>query len=107
MIEAVFSVDINAPAGRVWDEITRGGGPNRPMFGTYVFGDFAVGSVLTYLARQDTHGGSAKGRSQAPGGLVAPGASDGAGLVGGAPGVDFGACLWAKSLHFAARFSRV
>ncbi|MCE7975205.1 MAG: hypothetical protein DYG92_12920 [Leptolyngbya sp. PLA1] len=51
MIEKVFSVDINAKAERVWDEITRGGGPNHPMFGTYVFGDFSVGSVLTYRTR--------------------------------------------------------
>ncbi|MFZ2874534.1 MAG: SRPBCC domain-containing protein [Phycisphaerales bacterium] len=51
MIEKVFSADINAPAARVWDEITRGGGPNHPMFGTYVFGDFAVGSVPTYRTR--------------------------------------------------------
>lgn len=51
MIEKVFRVEINAPAGRVWEEITRGGGPNHPMFGTHVFGDFTVGSVLTYRTR--------------------------------------------------------
>jgi len=51
MIEKMYRVEIRASAKRVWEEITRGGGPNHPMFGTWVHGEFTPGSVLTYRSK--------------------------------------------------------
>jgi hypothetical protein len=51
MIDKVFSIDIHAPAQRVWDEITRTGGPIHPMFGTFLHGEFKVGSVISHRTR--------------------------------------------------------
>lgn len=51
MIERAFSVEINAPAQRVWDELIRTGGPIHPMFGTYLYGEFAPGKVFSHRTR--------------------------------------------------------
>jgi uncharacterized protein YndB with AHSA1/START domain len=51
MIEKVFTIEIRASAARVWEEITRSGGPIHPMFGTYLHGEFKAGSVISHRTR--------------------------------------------------------
>ena len=55
MIEQAFSIDIEAPIHRVWDEITRRNSPHQPMFATYLHGDLAPGSIMSYRNRKGTH----------------------------------------------------
>lgn len=55
MIERAFSVDIKAPARRVWEEITRAGAPHHAMFGTYLVGDLKPGVVLSYRNKKGSH----------------------------------------------------
>lgn len=48
MIEKVFSIDIEAPVARVWQEITRTNARCRPMFGTMLLVKLEPGAPLRY-----------------------------------------------------------
>lgn len=47
-IEHVLSIEINAPVQRVWDEITKTGGVQRPLYNTVLHTDFKPGGRLRY-----------------------------------------------------------
>lgn len=47
-IEHVLSVEIHAPVQKVWDEITKTGSIQRPLYNTVLHTDFEPGSRLRY-----------------------------------------------------------
>ena len=47
-IEHVLSIEIKAPVRRVWDEITKTGGIQRPFYNTVLHTDFEPGGRLRY-----------------------------------------------------------
>jgi len=49
-IEHVVSIDINAPVDRVWGEITRTEGVQRPLYNTILDSDLKPGSPVKYLS---------------------------------------------------------
>lgn len=55
MLERVFSIDIKAPAQRVWDEITRRGVVHHAMFGTVLHGEMRPGEVISYRSVDGKH----------------------------------------------------
>lgn len=48
MIEKAFSIDINAPITKVWDEITKTSSPQRAMFDTLLEIDLRPGGKMRY-----------------------------------------------------------
>lgn len=55
MLERTFTIDINAPVQRVWDEITRRGIAHHAMFGTFLNGELRPGSPYSYRSRSGSH----------------------------------------------------
>lgn len=55
MIEKVFSIDIEAPVARVWQEITRTNARCRPMFGTMLVVKLEPGAPLRYRSMDGRH----------------------------------------------------
>lgn len=55
MLEKVYSIDIHAPIGKVWDEITRAGSVCRPMYDTVMDGQFKAGSPYRYRSQNGKH----------------------------------------------------
>src|SRR6056297_1264754 len=55
MAEKVYSIEIEAPVQRVWEEITRHGVVNRAMFGTVLDGEMTPGQSYRYTNRSDSH----------------------------------------------------
>jgi len=55
MLEKVYSIDINAPIQRVWEEVTRAGSVCRPMYDTVMDGQFKAGSPYRYRSKAGKH----------------------------------------------------
>jgi uncharacterized protein YndB with AHSA1/START domain len=55
MLERAFSIDIQAAPQRVWDEITKQGGPCHPMFGTYLRGEMRPGERFSFESKDGKH----------------------------------------------------
>lgn len=53
--ERVVSIYIDAPIERVWDEITKTGSLQRPLYNTVLIGDLAPGSRLRYASKDHKH----------------------------------------------------
>lgn len=55
MHDKVYTIDINAPIARVWEEITRAGTVCRPMYDTVMDGQFKAGSPYRYRSQSGKH----------------------------------------------------
>ncbi len=54
-VEKVFTIDINAPLERVWQEITRRGSLSKPLFNTVLHCELKPGSSLSYRSKSGRH----------------------------------------------------
>jgi len=55
MAEKVYSIEIEAPIQRVWDEITKHGEVSRPMFGCMLDQEMREGHTYRYTDKSDAH----------------------------------------------------
>ncbi len=55
MLEKAYSIDINAPIQKVWDEITKAGKVCRPMFDCVMDGEVKRGSPYRYRSQNARH----------------------------------------------------
>jgi uncharacterized protein YndB with AHSA1/START domain len=55
MHDKVYSIEINAPITKVWQEITRAGSVCRPMYNTVMDGEFKPGSPYRYRSQSGKH----------------------------------------------------
>jgi uncharacterized protein YndB with AHSA1/START domain len=51
MHDKVYSIEINAPIAKVWQEVTRAGSVCRPMYDTVMDGQFKAGSPYRYRSQ--------------------------------------------------------
>ena len=54
MAEKVYSIEIEAPIQRVWDEITAHGVVSKPMFGCVLDGEMREGHTYRYTNKDDS-----------------------------------------------------
>lgn len=54
-IEKVFTIDINAPIDRVWQEITKRGSLSKALFNTVLHCQLKPGSPLSYRSKSGRH----------------------------------------------------